>query len=122
MMICKIMIKAPINDVKNRFKEFNDIEILESKRKNWTLIEDDNYVQFVGWEVSSWIEFAEDLELIFAYYDEDMSAEFIHIKNGICIRAYQKYEGELDINEGNDLDISISDVNDIADYIDNNMN
>lgn len=122
MMASKIMIKAPANEVENMLSEYEDIEIFESKRKNWTLAEDYTYLQFVGWEVSSWIELANGHELIYAYYDENMNAEFIHIKGGVCVRAYQEYDGEKDIDEGDDPEISISDSSDVDIYIYNNMN
>ncbi len=122
MMASKIMIKAPANEVENMLLKYEDIEIFESKRKNWTLVEDYTYLQFVGGEVSYWIEFADGHELIYAYYDENMNGEFFHIKDGVCLRAYQEYDGEIDIDEGNDPEISISDLSDIDIYIYQNMN
>ena len=41
------------------------------------------------------LELAGEDELIYAYYDEDMNAEFIFIQNGLCMRAYQEYDGEV---------------------------
>ncbi len=122
MMASKIMIKAPANEVENMLSEYEDIEIFESKRKNWTLAEDYTYLQFVGWEISNWIELADGHELIYAYYDENINAEFFHIKDGVCVRAYQEYDGEIDIDEGNDPEISISDSSDVDIYIYENMN
>ena len=49
------------------------------------------------------------------------TAEFIHIKNGVCLRAYQEYDGELDIDEGEDPETSVSEWSDVADYIDDHM-
>ncbi len=121
-MASKIMIKAPANEVENMLSEYEDIEIFESKRKNWTLAEDYTYLQFVGWEISNWIELANGHELIYAYYDENINAEFFHIKDGVCVRAYQEYDGEIDIDEGNDPEISISDSSDVDIYIYENMN
>ena len=50
-----------------------------------------------------------------------MNAEFVHIKNGICLRVYQEYDGEVDTDEGDDPEISISEWSDVADYIDDHM-
>ena len=119
MTACKVMVKAPVAKVKSQFQEYEDMEF--SKRGNWTLVEDFSGTQLFGWEVSDWIELAGDNELIYAYYDEDMSAEFIHIKNGVCLRAYQEYDGELDIDEGEDPETSVSEWSDVADYIDDHM-
>ncbi len=79
----------------------------------------ENYsgTQLFGWEIASWVELAGNDELIYAYYDEDMNAEFIHIKDGVCLRVYQEYDGELDLDEGEDLGVSISGWSDAADYM-----
>lgn len=79
----------------------------------------ENYsgTQLFGWEIASWVELAGNDELIYAYYDEDMNAEFIHIKDGVCLRVYQEYDGELDLDEGEDLGVSISGWSDVADYM-----
>lgn len=119
MSECKVMIEASITEAKAKFQEYGDMEF--SERGNWTLVEDFSGTQLFGWEASSWVELAGDCELIYAYYDEDMSAEFIHIKDGICLRVYQEYSGELDTNEGEDLEPSVSAWSDVADYIDTHM-
>ncbi len=119
MTVCKVMIKAPIAKVKSQFQEYGDLEF--SERGNWTLVEDFSGSQLFGWEVSTWAELAENNELIYAYYDEDMNAEFIHLKDGLCLRAYQEYGGEMDTDEGEDLETSISEWSDVADYIDEHM-
>lgn len=120
MIICKVMIKAPIAKVRSQFQEYRDMEF--SKRGNWTLAEDFSGTQLFGWNISSWEKLARNNELIYAYYDEDLNAEFIHIKDGVCLRVYQEYDGELDTDEGEDPEISISGWSDVANYIDNHMN
>ena len=50
-----------------------------------------------------------------------MNAEFIHVKDGICLRAYTQYDGEVDTDKGDDPDTSIKDWSDVADYIDEHM-
>lgn len=119
MTVCKAMVKASISKAKVKFQEYDDMEF--SEHGDWTLAEDFSGTQLFGWEVSSWVELAGNDELIYAYYDENMNAEFIHIKDGICVRAYQEYDGELDTDEGEDSEASISGWSDVADYIDAHM-
>ncbi len=119
MSDCKVMIKAPMKEVKARFSDYEDMEF--EKREDWTLIEDYSGTQLFGWKVSSWVELAGQDELIYAYYDEDMNAEFVHVKNGVCLRAYTQYDGEADTDEGDDPDTSIKEWSDVADYIDEYM-
>ena len=119
MTDCRIMIRASLEAVKVLFGEYEDVEF--STKEDWTCVQDFSGTQFFGWEISSWVEMAGDNELIYAYYDENMSAEFVHIKNGACLRAYQEYDGEVDTDEGDDPEISISEWSDVADYIDDHM-
>lgn len=121
MTDCRVMIKASFEEVKARFREYENEEIEFSTREDWTLAQDFSGTQLFGWEVSSWVELAGNDELIYAYYDENMNAEFVHIKNGICLRVYQEYDGEVDTDEGDDPEISISEWSDVADYIDDHM-
>ena len=121
MTECKVMIKSTLKKVKARFREYENDDIEFSTREDWTLAQDFSGTQLFGWEVSSWVELAGNDELIYAYYDENMNAEFVHIKNGICLRVYQEYDGEVDTDEGDDPEISISEWSDVADYIDDHM-
>ena len=119
MTDCRVMIKAPLKEVKALFRESEDMEF--SERGNWTLAEDFSGTMLFGWEVSSWVELAGDDELVYAYYDEDLNAEFIHVKDGVCLRAYQKYGDEVDTDEGEDPETSVSGWSDVANYIDRHM-
>ena len=121
MTDCRDMLKASFEEVKARFREYENDDIEFSTREDWTLAQDFSGTQLFGWEVSSWVELAGNDELIYAYYDENMNAEFVHIKNGICLRVYQEYDGEVDTDEGDDPEISISEWSDVADYIDDHM-
>ena len=121
MTDCRVMIKASFEEVKARFREYENDDIEFSTREDWTLAQDFSGTQLFGWEVSSWVELAGNDELIYAYYDENMNAEFVHIKNGICLRVYQEYDGEVDTDEGDDPEISISEWSDVADYLDDHM-
>lgn len=116
---CKVMLKSSLDKVKARFLDYEDLEF--AIRGNWILVEDFSGTQLFGWEVSSWIDLAANDELIYAYYDEDMNAEFIHIKDGVCLRAYQEYNGEVDTDEGDESDASVTEWADVADYIDEHM-
>jgi len=50
-----------------------------------------NY-HFVFWDTESWIEFAQDREIIYGHFsDDELSAEFLHIKGGKCIREFREY-------------------------------
>ena len=60
------------------------------------------------------------VEARFSEY-EDMNAGFVHIRDGVCLRAYRQYEGEVDTNKGEDPETSISGWSDVADYIDEHM-
>ena len=119
MFACKVMIKGPLESVKARFEGYGDMEF--SQKGDWVLAEDFSGTQLFGWEVSTWLELAGKDELIYAYYDENMNAEFVFIQNGLCMRAYQEYDGEVDTDEGEDSDISIAGWTDIADYMDEYM-
>ena len=111
MFACKVMIKGPLESVKARFEGYGDMEF--SQKGDWVLAEDFSGTQLFGWEVSTWLELAGKDELIYAYYDENMNAEFV--------RAYQEYDGEVDTDQGEDLDVSISGWSDVAEYMDEHM-
>ena len=117
MTDCKVMLKSSLDKVRARFQDYADLEF--SNRGDWILVEDFSGTQLFGWEVSSWIELAAGDELIYAYYDEDGNAEFVFLQNGLCMRAYQEYGGEVDTDEGEDIDISS--WSDVADFIDEHM-
>ena len=119
MFACKVMIKAPLEQAKARFEGYEDMEFFQ--KGDWVLAEDFSGTQLFGWEVSTWLELAGKDELIYAYYDENMNAEFVFIQNGLCMRAYQEYDGEVDTDQGEDLDVSISGWSDVAEYMDEHM-
>lgn len=69
--------------------------------ENHISFEDLSEKDFLGWETSLWIALAEEKELIYGHYSEDSGdAEFIHIKNGKCVREYRVYDFEVDTDEG----------------------
>lgn len=91
-------------------KEYSDRVSFEDMSEN----------EFFGWETSSWIALANGKELIYGYYsDDDCNAEFIHVKNGKCIREYREYDFEVDTDEGNTP--KFDDGVDVATYIDKNL-
>ena len=77
MFACKVIIKGPLESVKARFEGYGDMEF--SQKGDWVLAEDFSGTQLFGWEVSTWLELAGKDELIYAYYDENMNAEFVFI-------------------------------------------
>lgn len=99
---------------------FGDVYLKE--REDSVSFEDMSENEFFGWETSSWIALAGDKELIYGYYSDDScSAEFVHIRNGECIRDYRVYDfdGEIDTDEGDSpkFDSWI----DVAEYVDKKM-
>lgn len=112
-MSCVFMIKEGMEDPKEWYnKEIGcdaDWEYDKILQKYHTgsiyLIEEDDYTAFVdlseslfvSWETSTWIELAAGRELMYGYYSEDLlEAEFVHIKNGVCIRDYREYDREVE--------------------------
>nr|MBP3599088.1 hypothetical protein [Eubacterium sp.] len=58
---------------------------------------------FTYWGMDSWFSVAGDNEIIYGFYSEDnLSAEYVHIKNGECIREYRSYFDwpEENVDEG----------------------
>lgn len=76
--------------------------------------------RFYGWSTESWMRLAGEKELIYGYYTEDtLEAEFVHIKNGKCIRDYREYSEEVETDEG---DIpKFQNWVDVASYVDGEM-
>lgn len=84
--------------------------------------EDMSENEFFGWETSSWIALAGDKELIYGYYSDDScSAEFVHIRNGECIRDYRVYDfdGEIDTDES--VSPEFDSWIDVAEYVDEKL-
>lgn len=82
--------------------------------------EDMSENEFFGWDTSSWIALADGKELMYGYYSDDSgSAEFIHIKNGECIREYRVYDFEVDIDMGSTP--GFDNWTDVAKYVDENL-
>lgn len=119
MYACKVMLKVSLDEAKARFQNCDDVEF--SGLGDWSLVEDTSGTALFGWETSSWLELAQDSELAYAYYDEDRNAEFFHIKDGACLRAYQEYGGEVDTDEGDDPQAAIKRWADVAEYMDHYM-
>lgn len=67
--------------------------------ENYYRFEDFSDYNFVYWDIESWLQLAEDREIIYGYFsDDDLSAEFIHIKGGKCIREFREYFDDADSN------------------------
>ena len=62
MYACNVMIKAPLEAVKARFKGYDGLEFFQ--KGDWVLGEDSTGTQLFGWEVSSWLELAGADELL----------------------------------------------------------
>ena len=70
-----------------------------SDTENYYRFEDMSNYNFEYWETESWLELAEDREIIYGYFsDDELSAEFIHIKEGKCIREFREYFDDKESN------------------------
>ena len=98
---------------------FGDIYV--TSYDGYASFEDTSESYFFGWDTESWIRLAGGKELIFGHYEEDNgNAEFIHIKDNVCIREYRTYDfGEDETSEGDEPEFS-SWV-DVATYTDKNL-
>lgn len=81
--------------------------------------EDISENEFFGLDTSSWVEVADGKELIYGSYNDTGSAEFVHIKDGSCVRDYRMYDFELDTDEGSSPEFE--DWADVCDFIDDNL-
>lgn len=109
--------------------EFDDItklhhlgDIYLRENHDSVSFEDTSESTFFGWETAEWIALAGGKELIYGYYSDDSgSAEFLHIKNGKCIREFRIYdfenEADTDIGESPEF----QDWADVAEYVDGNL-
>ena len=86
---------------------------------NMTTFEDLSENEFFAWETSAWIALADSKELIYGFYNDSGNAEFIHIKNGICIREYRMCNFEVDTDKGDTP--RFEEWTDVCDYIDDNL-
>ena len=57
--------------------------------------------------------------MIYGYYNENGSAEFVHIKDGMCVRDYRMYDFELDTDEGDTP--KFEDWADVCDFIEEHL-
>lgn len=88
--------------------------------EDYTSIEDMEELIFLGWDTESWIKVASGKELIYGYYSEEqLEAEFVHIRDGKCIRDYRVYDGEVETKEGNTP--KFDSWVDVATYVDKNL-
>jgi len=60
----------------------------------WTLKEEHSLV----YRIKAWTKLANGRSVNYAYYDEDLNAELIVIKNGALIREFSLHEDEPDAN------------------------
>ena len=90
------------------------------EREDATAFEDMAETEFFGWSTDSWLKVAGEKELIYGHYNSSaLEAEFIHIKDGQCIREYAEYDGEIDVNEG--VEPRFENWVDVASYVDKKL-
>lgn len=109
--------------------EFNDIlkmhhigDVYFKESEDCVSFEDFSENEFFGWDTSSWIALAGDKELIYGYYSDDSgSAEFVHIRNGECIRDYRVYDFDAEIDTDEGVSPEFDSWTDVADYVDRKL-
>lgn len=68
----------------------------------------------------TWKRLADAGDLLYGFYNEDaIEAEFIHIRDGACVREYRAYGGEIEIDEGTFP--AFEDWADVCAYIDKTL-
>ena len=101
-------------------ESYHTENIYMTEYENGVSFEDMSEEDFFAWETSSWLETADGMELIYGYYNDDNgSAEFVHIKDGKCIRDFREYDFEIETDEGNEPEFT--DWTDVAEYVDENL-
>ncbi len=97
----------------------HNVYLLE--RADETAFEDMSEEEFFGWDINSWIKVAGEKELVYGHYNDSMmEAEFVHIKDGECVRECRVYDGEIDTDEGENI-IGLESWIDVASYVDAHM-
>ena len=96
-----------------------DSEFYYCDTENYYRFEDFSNFYFEFQETEEWLNIAQGRELIYGYFsDDDLSAEFIHIKNGECIREFREYsdyeEDNVDLGTSPKFDSWV----DVASYVD----
>ncbi len=103
-----------------RLKAYRAGEICLSVKNKGVCFEDLSQTEFFGWDTNSWIELSQGNELLYGYYDDDnLEAEFVHIKQGKCIREYREYGGEVETDEGDTPEFEH--CMDVAKFVDEEM-
>ena len=72
--------------------------------------------------IEKWLSIAAENHLMYGWYSEDsLSAEYIEIKDGKCIREYREYRDmpEDNVNEGDEP--QFENWVDVASYVDSNV-
>ena len=91
-----------------------------SERRGCTAFEDLSESVFYGWPTENWKRLADAGDLLYGFYNEDaIEAEFIHIRDGACVREYRAYGGEIEIDEGTFP--AFEDWADVCAYIDETL-
>lgn len=75
-----------------------------------------NYFEFV--ETAALIDLAQGRELILGYFsDDNLSAEFVHIKDGRCIREFREYSDAPEDNVDYGTEPPFASWVDVASYM-----
>lgn len=117
--------KENINDPKEWFREKWDFDFDEdgfSDKDDYYYFEDlsEEFFQYI--DTDEWINMADGAHLIYGFYSEDsLNAEFIEIKDSICLREYRTYFDDgfenVDMGENPEFNNWV----DVATWIDDNL-
>ncbi|MCI8669945.1 MAG: hypothetical protein HFI34_10585 [Lachnospiraceae bacterium] len=101
----------------------DSIYFSESENGNFYRFEDMEESYFVYLETKAWLDIAGEHEIIYGFYsDDNLSAEFIHIKDSKCIREYREYYDDEDGNVDKGTLPEFDSWVDVAGYVDESMN
>ena len=101
----------------------DSIYFSESEDGNFYRFEDMQESYFIYLKTKAWLDIAGEHEIIYGFYsDDDLSAEFIHIKNSKCIREYREYCDNEDCNVDEGALPEFDSWVDVAEYVDEKMN
>lgn len=106
-----------------QLEEYKNGSIYFSCSESFYRFEDFANDCFTYWETEEWICLAGDNEIIYGYYSEDdLSAEFVHIKNSKCVREYRVYSDDESSNVDKGNMPEFKSWIDVAKFVDKEMN
>ena len=97
----------------------HDSEFYYCDTGDYYRFEDFSNFYFEFQETEEWLNIAQGRELFNGYFsDDDLAAEFIHIKNGECIREFREYSDDEEDNVDLGTSPKFDSWVDVASYVD----